>query len=132
MQHTVSKLQRTTTFFFGANEELMGQSVRIRYCTSVETPTGWPKLYTVHEEPLVLPLLNCTDPTCGICAKEVKDDTFISTCGHAFHIGCLWHYFEARNMLDRSPCGSRGCPHGDKISSFSCPVCRKQLKVGGL
>lgn len=137
LQHTTSELKKTTTFFFGADETLMGQKVYVRYRapSSVTHPlSGLPIWSTVHEEPIVLPLLNAKDSTCSICLEEVKTDVFISTCDHAFHISCLWDYFKVNNMLDTTPnnkCRTYCSFVQGKIASFPCPICRRLIKVGG-
>ena len=137
LQHTTSELKKTTTFFFGADETLMGQTVYIRYRapSSVTHPlSGLPIWSTVHEESIVLPFLNAKDSTCSICLEEVNTDIFISPCDHAFHISCLWDYFKSTHMLNTTL--SNKCRtycsfvHG-KIGSFSCPICRNLIKVGG-
>ncbi len=68
------------------------------------------------------------DVECNICMEKVDavNDRCITPCGHLFHMGCIFKYFSAKNVLyamnNECSCG------GFKINDFNCAVCNSLIQ----
>ncbi len=68
------------------------------------------------------------DVECNICMEKVDavNDRYITPCGHLFHMGCIFKYFSAKNVLhamnNECSCG------GFKINDFNCAVCNSLIQ----
>ncbi len=67
--------------------------------------------------------------------ENIIDNTnkYITSCGHTFHMTCMWNYLVANNCVSKIhpqckkmyPNGKNSCCNTGKIiKSFNCPMCK--------
>jgi hypothetical protein len=83
----------------------------------------------IFEHKFIIPDIKIySNNECNICLENVINitDKYITTCGHLFHLDCIFNFFENNNLLyplhkycsSKFGCQTRHC----KV--FDCPVCR--------
>ena len=67
---------------------------------------------------------------CNICLEPVNDETnkYITSCGHLFHLQCIFQYLEKKELLYPIHSGcNRLCCGAKKIKPFECVVCKTYI-----
>lgn len=98
---------------------------------------------TIFEQYFTIPdILSFNDRNeCNICLSDVEDlnNTYISPCGHKFHMSCIWQYLTLNNLItnvnprcsEMGQNGNHSCCNTGRIivSKFKCPTCRTDIKI---
>ena len=138
-QYTYWKLLPNTKLFYEAHNGLDSQNtdILIKYVKNLPRKNNRrlsrPPTNIIYSEKILTPQLSphgCNDSTkldCSICLEKCHD-MFISSCGHSFHIQCLWEYLETnKKLIPLSEHCFNYCEHEEKTNSFNCPICRQLL-----
>ena len=108
---------------FSKRKQLTKEQEEIVYKRLMRTPKV--PVYTIKIiVPNILQFGELND--CNICLDSVTNDNnkYISSCGHLFHLNCIFEYLEHNNLLHQMhPKCEKLCCGAKKIKQFNCVVC---------
>jgi hypothetical protein len=132
IQYTTHTVKRTTYLYFKTSDrcDLQGTQIKIEFVKWLPRIPGRdrfrpPPKDIIHSENAYVPCLASYDSECAICLEN-SDNSYVTECGHSFHMNCILDYLRVNNKIVPSKC--KHCKHGNYIEPFACPTCRKILE----
>lgn len=108
---------------FSRKKQLTKEEQEIVFKRMIRTPRE--EIYTIN---LKIPeITQFGDKTnCNICLDIVdkQNNKYISSCGHLFHLNCIFEYLEKNNLLYSVHPRCKNCCNSRKIKPFECIVCK--------
>jgi len=114
------------------------QSIRIEYQKEQPRrhdahPLSRTPLKTVYSEiiEIIPPAVFNSQTPCVICCNTIRENPYISHCGHMFCMQCILDYSRCISKLhiDNACEHVFRCDHGSTVNPFPCPLCRTVLET---